>query len=378
MKKLIKAVGAVAVVAGIFAIGSQMFNPAPVVSKGAVYGGKFYVAGHGGHIAVADLAIDPSSDTPITVKSLDNIEIGTPKTHPFHDVRIDPANRDLLFYSTYKLDAEDGPNKGKLHVGSVDLKTEKVIKDMTIAPDARTAEFTGANYCGSGQSATMFMPVTMAMEGYIDVVDKKTMELKHRVFLDSLIGKSGYQFMHGNTSPDGKTFILAVNKATGTPKEGWASTGELLLFLLDNEELAKGQIKVLKQGSITGGNPKSTITFRQYFTPDGKYILQSANDLFYVIDAATLTLVAKENRQDGMNHDAIPTPDGKFAVLTLRKKGQWEGCSEPIQDGVIQLYDLEKKALVGGSVSVCYACHKGEKITKDAILCGIEANWNKN
>jgi hypothetical protein len=378
MKKVLKVVGAVAVVAGVFAIGTQLFNPAPVVSKGTVYSGTFYVAGHGGHIAVADLAIDPSAEKPITVKSLDRIEIGSAKSHPFHDVRIDPANRNLLFYSTYKLDAEDGPNKGKLHAGSVDLKSGKVIKDMALAPDARAAEFTGANYCGSGQSASMYMPVTMAMEGYIDVFDKATMEHKHRVFLDSLIGKSGYQFMHGTTSPDGKSFLLVVNKATGTPKEGWGTTGELALFLLDNEELANGKIKVLKQATLTGGNPKSTITFRQYFTPDGKYILQSANDLFYVIDAKELTLVAKENRQDGMNHDAIPTPDSKFAILTMRKKGQWEGCNEPIQDGVIQLYDIENKKLVGTSESVCYACHKGEQITKDAILCGIEGNWNKN
>jgi hypothetical protein len=373
---ILKAVGIASVVAGVVAIGSQMFTPAPVVSKGTVYGGKLYVAGHGGHIAVAEVSIDPSEAKPITIKSLDRIEIGTPKSHPFHDVRIDPANRDLLYYSTYKLDAEEGANKGKLHFGSVDLKGEKTIKDVPIGADAR-ATWTGANYCASGQTANFYFPVTMAYEGYIDVIDKKTMEAKHRVFLDSLIGKSGYQFMHGNTSPDMKTFLLAVNKASGDPKEGWKTTGELALFLLDTAALEKGELKVVKQATIAGGNPASTITFRQYYTPDGKYILQSANDLFYVIDAQTLALVAKENRQDGMNHDAFPTPDSKFAILTLRKKGQWEGCNEPIQDGVIQLYDIENKKLVGDGVSVCYACHKDEKITKDAILCGLDGNWNK-
>lgn len=381
MKKLIKAAGIMAVTVGVVAIGTQMFSPAPVVSKGAVYGGKLYVAGHGGHIAVADVQIDPTAAKPITITSLDRIEIGTPKSHPFHDVRIDPANRDLLFYSTYKLDAEEGPNKGKLHFGSVDLKGEKTIKDVALAPDARATApggFTGANYCASGQSADFYFPVTMAMEGYIDVIDKKTMAHKHRVFVDSLVGKTGYQFMHGNTSPDMKNFLLVVNKATGTPAEGWGTTGELALFLLDVASLEKGELKVVKQATLAGGNPKSTITFRQYYTPDGKYILQSANDLFYVIDASTLALVAKENRQDGMNHDAFPTPDSKFAILTMRKKGQWEGCNEPIQDGVIQLYDIENKKLLGGGESVCYACHKDEKITKDAILCGLDGNWNKN
>ena len=180
MKKgILKAAGIAAVVAGVVAIGTQFFTPAPVVSKGTVYSGKLYVAGHGGHIAVADVAIDPSAAKPITVEKLDRIEIGTPKSHPFHDVRIDPANRDLLFYSTYKLDAEEGPNKGKLHFGSVDLKGEKVIKDVADRrrrPRDRAGGFTGANYCASGQTADFYFPVTMAYEGYIDVIDKKTME----------------------------------------------------------------------------------------------------------------------------------------------------------------------------------------------------------
>jgi len=326
---------------------------------------------------VADLQIDPTAEKPITVANLDRIEIGTPKSHPFHDVRIDATNRDLLYYSTYKLDAEEGPNKGKLHTGTVDLKAEKVLKDVAIGLDPRAA-WSGANYCGSGQSKDFYFPISMASEGYIDVIEKATMTQKHRVFVDSLVGKEGYQFMHGINSPDMKTYYLVVNKATGTFKEGWAPTGELALFLLDLPALEKGELKVVKQATITGGNPGKTVTFRMYYTPDGKYILQSAKDMFYLIDAQTLALVHKENRVVGENHDAIPTPDSKYAILTFRQKGKFEGCDEPINDGVIQLFDIEKKQLVGGVSSVCYACHQGEKITKDAILCGIEGNWNKN
>lgn len=373
-KTMMKVAGVAAVVAGVFALGTQVFSPAPVVSKGTVYGGRLFVAGHGGHIAVADVSIDPSAEKPITIAKLDRIEIGDNKSHIFHDVRIDPANRDLLFYSTYKPDATEGPNKGKLHVGSVDLKAEKVIKDTTVEIDPR-ATWTGANYCGSGQSKDYFFPISMALEGYIDVIEKKTMTKKHRVFLDSLIGKEGYQFMHAINSPDMKTYFVVVNKATGTPKEGWAPTGELALFLLDIPALEKGELKVLKQATITGGNPGKTVTFRMYYTPDSKYILQSAKDMFYIIDAQTLGLVFKENRIVGENHDAFPTPDGKFAVLTLRQKGKFEGCDEPIQDGLIQLFDLEKKQLVGGAVSVCHDCHKDAGIKKDAILCGAEGNW---
>lgn len=377
MKKvMMKTAGVAAVVAGILALGTQVFSPAPVVSKGTVYGGKLFVAGHGGHIAVAEVSIDPAAEKPIAISSLDRIEIGTPKSHPFHDVRIDASNRELMFYSTYKLDAEEGPNKGKLHAGSVDLKGEKVIKDVALDVDPRAA-WTGANYCGSGQSKDYFFPISMAMEGYIDVIEKATLAKKHRVFLDKLIGKEGYQFMHAINSPDMKTYYVVVNKASGTPKEGWAPTGELALFLLDIPALEKGELKVLKQATITGGNPGKTVTFRAYFTPDSKFIMQSAKDMFYIIDAQTLGLVYKENRIVGENHDAFPTPDGKFVVLTLRQKGKFEGCDEPIQDGLIQLFDVEKKQLVGAAVSVCHDCHKGESIKKDAILCGLDGNWKK-
>ena len=45
-----------------------------------------------------------------------------------------------------------------------------------------------------------------------------------------------------------------------------------------------------------------------YYTPDGKYILQSAADMMLIIDANTLELVAKEAGRAGVPALARPVP----------------------------------------------------------------------
>ena len=60
-----------------------------------------------------------------------------------------------------------------------------------------------------------------------------------------------------------------------------------------------------------------------------------------VIDANTLELVAKENRQAGDNHDAVPTPDGKYALLTLRAPNPEINTEEKIVDGWVQLREFK-------------------------------------
>jgi hypothetical protein len=87
----------------------------------------------------------------------------------------------------------------------------------------------------------------------------------------------------------------------------------------------------------------------------------------------------------GENHDVMPTPDGKFALLTLRTadtnacddKGNPLG-DKKVTDGVLQLYDATAKALVGKPVSVCFGCHKDAgQGDKNAVLCGLAANFAK-
>jgi hypothetical protein len=375
MKKVILSALALSLVVGGYLGFTTVDSKAPVAVASKTYSATMYVAGMGGHFAVADVTIDPSNTSnPIKVNNLDMLDIGG-NTHPTHDARIDVNDPSKMYWSTYKHD--NWKNKkapqGKLHVGVTDLKTGDVIKDVATDIPGR-AKWVGANYCGSGQSNTSFMPVSMANEGYIDVWDKKTMKLKHRVFLDDLNIKSGETtFAHGMNTPDMKHFMLTLNH---TPKGHLKWTGDTRLILLDMAALEKGKLVKVKEAKITG-KPKDakggTITFRQYYTQDGNLFFQSGADRGYMIDAHSLKVLDEITPLPGENHDIIPTPDGKYAVMTLREKAKDFKGKDSV-DGTLLLYDVEAKKTIGNTVSVCFACHNNEGVGK-AILCGLDAAW---
>ncbi len=378
MKKVLTTIGILSLVAGAYLTFSTVNSYAPVADAAggkSTYAGTLYIAGMGGHFSVADVSIDPNNEAaPITVNSVEMLDIGG-KGYPVHDARIDTNDRNTMYWATYKLDTwKDKEAKGgNLHAGKVNLQTGEVTKDEAFPPPER-AVWTGANYCASGQSASSYMPVSMANEGYVDIFDKETMKLKHRVFFDDLGIKAGETtFAHGTNTPDMKKFLLTVNL---TPEGFTKWTGNTRLMYLDMAALEQGKTKVVAEAVITG-KPKDasggTITFRQYFTADGKYLLQSGADRGYLLDAATLKVLDEITPLPGENHDIMPTPDGKYAVMALREKAKdFEGNDSV--DGTLLLYDIEARKTVGNSASVCFACHKGEGIGK-AILCGLDGNW---
>ncbi len=372
MKKVLTIAFVVFFVAGGYLAFTAFDLSSPVAAAAKNYSAVLYVAGMGGHFAIADVTIDPNdSENPIKVKDLNMLDIGG-KTHPTHDARIDAKDRNTMFWSTYKLDPS-----GKLHVGKSDLKTGKVLQDVAVDNPER-AVWTGANFCGSGQSEEAFIPVSMSNEGYIDVYAKKTLKLKHRLFVDALaedkecadLGKSGtYTFAHGTNTPDMKKFLLTLNV---TPEGHTKWSGNTELILLDMDALENGKFKVLARNLITGTAGK-TITFRQYFSQDGKHLFQSGGDRGYLIDGNNLKVLDEITEIAGENHDIIPTPDGKYAVMTMREKIKDKDGAE-IVDGTVQLYDVVAKKVIGKSTSVCYDCHRNVGQGK-AVLCGLDANW---
>ncbi len=382
MKRRAVLFGIVAVLAAGY-LAFTVIAPVPAspgaAASGTTYSATVYVAGMGGHFAQADVVIDPANDgEPVRIVGLDRVVIGDSHSHPTHDARIDANDRNVLFWSTYKLDKD-----GKMHIGKSDLKTGNVIKDIALAPDKRSPGTKGPIYCASGQSRKYYMPVFMGTEGYIDVVEKKSMALKKRVFVSDIGYKPGsYKFLHGINSPDMKTFALALNQAD----EAGKGNGKVDIVLVDLKSLEKGKLKVLKKATFTG-EPERTITFREYFSNDGRYLLQSAGDRFWVIDARTLKLVdEKIIPGNGQIHDAMPTPDNRYALLTVRTVT--EGCDAEgkaivkdgrnveITDGVLYVYDMAAKKINEKSSSVCLGCHKGMGLgDKSAVLCGLDANY---
>jgi len=377
MKKLIIVTSALLLVIGIYLTQSTINSETPTASAKnkdyMSYSGTIYIAGMGGHFAAAEVEINPGDIMPIKLKELDKIDIGDKNTHPTHDPRIDVNDRTKLYWSTYKIDKEA---KGRtVHVGVSDLKSGDVIKDQQVQLPER-AKWTGALYCASGQTKDSFMPITMSNEAFLDVFDKQTLELKKRVYFDSLGYKDNYFFLHGINAPDMKTFALTINmtKPWVKPDSPAERLGKIDMILLDLPELEKGNLKVVAKNTITG-SPNKTLSFRQSFTPDGKYLLQSAADRFYLLKGDDMSLVDEEMMTEGDNHDAISTPDGKYAVLTLRKMIT-SAKGESIKDGMLQLYDIQARKLVGKPVSTCYACHQDAEIEGNATLCGADANWN--
>lgn len=333
------------------------------------YSAMLYVAGMGGHIAEVDVTIDPNNEVaPIKINNLGMIVVGTRKTHPLHDVRIDVNDRNIMFWSTYLQDPD-----GNMRVGKTDLRTGKKLLDIAIPPDLR-APARAPIYCASAQTKDYFMPIFMGMEGFVDIFYKEDLTHKNRMFISDIGYEAGtYMFLHGINSPDMKRLFLLVNLA----KDG-RRTGELDIIMVDLPAFVKGEWNVLAKNTLKGV-PGDTVAFRGTFTDDGKYIFQSAGDRLFVIDANTLELVDRVMiPYGGQIHDAIPTPDGKYGIITVRLLAVAPGAeTKEVTDGFLMLYDFEARGLVGRPESVCMSCHAKFGLGTSAVLCGIDGNWRK-
>ena len=113
-------------------------------------------------------------------------------------------------------------------------------------------------------------------------------------------------------------------------------------------------------------------------------IAASGGDVMFLINAKDLSVIDTEPVSSiDHNHDAIFTPDGKYIVATSRWKQAGPECEDPsapkagefTMDGVLKLYDVNKKMFIGEHTSACLTCHNEEGVEQHAILCGLDANF---
>jgi hypothetical protein len=171
--------------------------------------------------------------------------------------------------------------------------------------------------------------------------------------------------------------------------------GTFIGYLLNMSDVVAGTVtpsSILASHAITGmgefTSSAPSVGFRSSFTPDGTKILQSGKDRFFVLDATTLVPISTStgttlgDKTIGSksttgtagsieNHDAMSTPDSKYAILTIRYA---DSTTNGWQTGGLQLYDLTTMKPVGPVTPTCSGCHanSGTLTTVDHHLCGID------
>jgi hypothetical protein len=204
------------------------------------------------------------------------------------------------------------------------------------------------------------------------------------VLLDSILPDANYTFAHNSTSSDRKKMLVTMNKAA-TPYTG--ATGVTDLYLLDADKMAQGEVsKTLGPVQIgSSANTPGNVAFRSSWTTDDSRIVVAGKDRLWVLNAATLAPVNGTDGDSGLlagsagthyeNHDALPTTDGKYAILTLRTK---PFADATVMDGEIKLYDLTANQVVGAGVSVCNSCHASQLgSNRSSVLCGLDGKVEK-
>ena len=371
------------------------------VSENSIYSGTIYIAGtNGGHIAKASVVIDPSNTmNPITVTKLKRIKVsdaslmaqegeklGPNKTHVLHDVRLSQDNS-KLFYSTIVADSTE-KNSGKAHVGYINLADNTRV-DATVDVNKEDPEAKiGIIYCGSGMTADYHVPMTMSHPAYIDAIPKTKMvngtdlmsgkDFKRTMVKNFRGSDDNYIFSHGSSSPDGKTLYVAVCRTEGGGGGKGSQVGVWDTYLLKMEDVLSGNVSqssIISSGSLSGVTPSGgSMAFRSDWTPDGKMILQGGVDRFVAFNAKDLNAKPIVNTEEiggskvaVENHGVMSTPDGKYAILSLRYRDA-EGA---VEDGGLQLFSIASGKTIGEPTSVCNSCHD-DPIKGDRKLCGID------
>jgi DNA-binding beta-propeller fold protein YncE len=306
--------------------------------------GTVYVAGHGGHLAVVDLAtlkspLDPDKDRVIITEAGSEME-GKVAGMDFEEVKKGGGSHGSTFVG------------GKLYVGLLngsvvkyDPKTGKKSKPVAV----------GKKFCDAvvGPDGNIYFE-DMA-DGNVYIFDPKGMKT-----VDKL--------------PVGKA-VCGIAWTKGLDKAYVSDMPQGIVYVIDWK--TKKTIKEIK-------DPGMTFLHQVRMAPDKKTLwVAAANEYgpglaartqkpqIVLIDTQTDTITDHLVLPDDMSvHDVKFSPSGHTALITARTYGE---------DSVLALMDA-KTHQIEKRVSLCAGCHKdtGVKVAIDKgspLLCGMAVNW---
>ncbi len=313
--------------------------------------GIAYIAGHGGHLAVLNLATG----------DLDRIVVG-------------PAGGELEGkIAGLTLDAahktEGGGTHGAamigrtLYVGMLNGHVKKVNLDD---PDKKVTDLgqIGEKFCGAVPGPGGDVYYEDMANGNVYIFDPKSEKLADTLSVGKSVCGIGWDKgdKHGFVSDmvQGKVFVL-----------DWKT--KKIVNTIDNVG------SFIHQARTNPADTELWVTAANEFTvgPKGPVPAATAGkgkSELVIIDLKKQKIKDRIDLTDegAFAHDLAFTPDGKYALVTARTYA----------DDSIMLYIDTKTHKILGSRSLCLACHDkmGVAVTidnKSPLLCGITVDWSK-
>ena len=347
MKKLL--IGSLIATVGVTLAGGLLVANAEEKAK---LNGTAYIAGHGGHLAIVDLATmreptDVDKDRIVVTEAGSEME-GKIAGMDFEKTKAGGGSHgSALVGKTLVV----GLLNGK--VVNVDLATGKKSAPMDV----------GKKFCDVvvGPDGLLYME-DMA-DGNVYVWDAKGMKLVDKMPIGAAV--CGIEWTKNREKAYISDMPLGVIHVIDwkTKKEIKAITDEGMTFV--------HQIKMAPDGThlwVTAPNEFGV-------QGPGKPNLgpRSQKPQIVIIDTNTDKVSEKIILPDDVNlHDVEFSPDGKTVLLPARTYGN---------DSILVVMDYATKK-IEKRVSLCYACHKKEGVevtmdNKSPLLCGIVVDWKK-
>jgi DNA-binding beta-propeller fold protein YncE len=309
--------------------------------------GTAYVAGHGGHLAIINLAtLQPPTDI-----EKDRIVI----TEAGSEMEGKIAGMD--FAAVKKAGGSHGSTIiGKtLYVGL--LNGNVVTYDITTGKKSAPMQV-GKKFCDAvaGPDGNIYFE-DMA-DGHVYVFDPKGLKTVDSMPVGAAVCGIGWtknvDKAYVSDMPQGKVFVI-----------DWKTKKTI-------KEITDPDMTFLHQLSMTNDGKQVWVTAANEFDPGLKP--GTHHPYLIVIDTKTDKIVDRIQLPDTIRtHDVKFSPDGKTALIT--------GRDYVNKDGVLALMDV-KTHKIEKTVSLCTSCHKpnGVQVTIDdgaPLLCGLAIDWKK-